>query len=249
MTNVINPFPMRDPESNTRLIEMGRKLREARKRVPLSQADLGERVGVAQSVVSDWERGELESWRDYTDLLSRALSVGPGFFSAVTTSARGLSIVTELEVVGEVQGGTFRSAIEYTVEERFKLPAIPTPAYERVARRYLKVVGDSVNELYPDGTFVCVVSAADTDVRPGDKVVVYAHQGGFSEATIKELRVDPDGRIALWPRSTKPEHQAPIYLSDDDQDGPEIAYVVIGSYRPEDRPPPPIQIPRRAARG
>lgn len=248
MSNVIYPASMKDPESKARLIEMGRKLREARKRVSLSQADLGERCGVAQSVVSDWERGELESWRDYAEQLARALGVGPGFFSTVTTSARGLPIASEFEVVGEVQGGAFRSAIEYTVEERYTLPAIPTPAYERVARRYLKVVGDSVNELYPDGTFVCVVSTDDTDVRPGDKVVVYLNRGGLSEATIKELRVDPDGRLALWPRSTSPAHQTPIYLSDDDQDGPEIAYVVIGSYRLEDRPPPPIQIPRHNAR-
>jgi transcriptional regulator with XRE-family HTH domain len=244
MTVVINRSPMRDPESKARAIEVGRKLREARKRVPLSQADLGERVGVAQSVVSDWERGELESWRDYIEPLARALGVTPGFFSGATTIAGALSFANEIEVVGEVQGGTFKVAIEYSPEERHFLPAIPVPAYERVARRYLKVVGDSVNELYPDGTYVMVVSTADTDARPGDRVVVYARKGELSEATIKEVRVEADGRIALWPRSTHPDHKTPIYLTDEDQDGPEIAYVVVGSYRPENRPPAPLQIPR-----
>jgi phage repressor protein C with HTH and peptisase S24 domain len=111
--------------------------------------------------------------------------------------------------------------------------------------RALKVVGPSVNELYPDGSYVFVVSAADTDVRQGDKVVVFRRQGALCEATIKEVRVDDDGRVVLHPRSTHPDHQEPIYLEPEDQDGPEIAYVVVGSYRPEERPPPPIQIPRR----
>lgn len=100
--------------------------------------------------------------------------------------------------------------------------------------------------LYPDGSFVIVVSSAETDVRHGDRVVVYRSQGELREATIKEVRVEADGRIGLWPRSSHPDHQVPIYLDDNDQDGPEIAYVVIGVYRPEERPPAPVQFKRRA---
>lgn len=246
MMPVVQADGMRDAESQAMLAEVGRRIREARKRVPLSQDELGRRLGVTQSVVSDWERGKLESWKEYLEPLARQLSVTPGYFAAGTTSARGAHPAMELPVVGEVQGGAFRLAVEYSPEARFFLPAIAAPGYDQVMRRYLKVVGDSVNELYPDGTYVCVVSTADTDVRPGDKVVVYSRQGELREATIKEVRVEEDGRIALWPRSTHPDHQAPIYLSDDDQDGPEIAYVVIGSYRPEERPPAPITFRRPA---
>lgn len=225
---------------------IGRRIRDARKKAGLSQADLGERVGVVQSVVSDWERGILESWRDHMEPLTRALKISPVYLVVENEAGPHVQPVGELEVIGEVQGGAFRLAREYPAEERYTVPVLPPPGYERVRLQALKVVGPSVNLIYPDGTFVIVASAHDTDVRDGDRVVVYAHKGEMTEATIKEVRVEPDGRIALWPRSSHPDHQEPIYLSTEDQTGPEIAYVVVGSYRPENRPPPPIAIRRRS---
>lgn len=236
---------MKDGDSKEALKADGLRIRDARKRASLTQDQLAQRLGVKQSVVSDWERGELASWKDYIPELTRALNLLPSYFAAGTTRASESQPVRYAEVVGEVQGGTFRLAVEYPPEDRFMLPAIPSPGYDRVPLRYLRVVGDSVNLLYPDGTFVLVVSTADTDVRSGDRVVVYSRQGELREATIKEIRVEPDGRIALWPRSTHPDHQEPIYLEAEEQDGPEIAYVVVGSYRPEERPPVPIQLAAR----
>lgn len=224
---------------------IGRRIRDARKKVGLSQAELGERVGVVQSVVSDWERGILESWRDHMEPLTRALKISPVYLVVENEAGPDVQPVGEIEVVGEVQGGAFRLAQEYPAEERYSVPVLPPPGYERVELRALKVIGPSVNLIYPDGTFVIVVSSADTDVRDGDKVVVYAHKGEMTEATIKELRIEPDGRIALWPRSSHPDFQEPIYLAAEDQAGPDIAYVVVGSYRPENRPAPPIIIRRR----
>jgi hypothetical protein len=109
--------------------------------------------------------------------------------------------------------------------------------------------GPSVNLLYPDGSFVIVADAADVDVRSGDKVVVYAAQGMLREATIKVVEQLADGRIALWPRSTHPDFQAAIYINPEDpedQDRPIIAYVVVGSFAQETRPPPPIRLGRSA---
>jgi transcriptional regulator with XRE-family HTH domain len=223
----------------------GARIREARKAAGLTQSELGERVGVRQSVVSDWERGGLESWRDYVEAIARATGKPILFFNHGEIFSEHSPPARNIAVVGEVQGGAFRLALEYAPEDRVTVPVAPLPGYEGVQLRALRVVGPSVNELYPDGTFVIVASAADTDVRPGDKVVVYSRQGELREATIKELRVEPDGRIALWPRSSHPDHQAPIYLTDNDQDGPEIAYVVVGSFRQEDRPPPPLKLGKR----
>jgi len=215
----------------------------------LSQAELAKRLSLPQSVISDWERGELQSWRDYVALLSQQLDRPSSYFAAdgETTSSVNTSSVREIPVVGEVQGGAFRMAYEFPPDERpvVAVASAAYPAYAGVQLRALKVVGPSVNELYPDGSYVIVVSAADTDVRSGDKVVVLLRRGGLCEATIKEVRVEDGGRVALWPRSTHPDHQTPIYLDDADQDSPEIAYVVIGSHKAEERPPPPIRIPPR----
>jgi SOS-response transcriptional repressor LexA len=181
--------------------------------------------------------------------LTQHLEVNADYFPRDEVFTGGSSETHEYEVVGQVQGGAFRLAVEFAPEERFTVPALRVPGYEGVAVRALRVVGPSVNDLYPDGTFVIVVSAADTDVRSGDKVVVYDRRGELAEATIKEVRVEADGRIGLWPRSTHPDFQEPIYLAADDQEGPEIAYVVIGSTRIEERPPPPITLGRRKRTG
>lgn len=226
----------------------GLRIREARKAARLSQAKLAEALGLPQSVVSDWERGELQSWRDHLIPLSKALNQDPSFFVAdgETRSSVNTSSVREIPVVGEVQGGAFRMAYEFPPDERMAIPIATAayPSYAGVELRALKVVGPSVNELYADGSFVVVVSAADTDVRPGDKVVVLQRRGGLCESTIKEVGLEGD-KVVLYPRSTHPDHQAPIYLDEADQDSPEIAYVVIGAYRAEERPPPPIQFPKR----
>lgn len=70
--------------------------------------------------------------------------------------------------------------------------------------------------------------------RQDDHVIVYSHHhDGQVEATVKELRIDAQGKRWLWPRSTLPEHQLPI-----DCDNPpegieniEVKGIVIGDYR------------------
>jgi transcriptional regulator with XRE-family HTH domain len=228
----------------------GGRIKAARKRAHLTQGALGERLGVTQSVVSDWERDTLQSWRDYKPQLARALGIPeesledtqlgrPTPSAVVHTSAT----IRGIDVVGEVQGGAFKLALEYPEEDRYQIP-VALQGYEGIRLRALKVLGPSVDQLYPDGTFVIVADAQDTDVRPGDRVVVYRSQGELREATIKEVAVEEGGRVALLPRSNHPDHQDRIYLdvnSPDDQDRPEIAFVVVGSFRKEERPPPPIQ--------
>lgn len=76
------------------------------------------------------------------------------------------------------------------------------------------------------------------DFRPprhGDFVVVYSHHcDGKTEATVKELRIDDEGKRWLWPRSTKPEHQQPVDVDIPHEDirSIEIKGIVIGDYRP-----------------
>lgn len=217
----------------------GARIRAARKAAGLTQAQLAEQMGVGQSVVSDWENDNLQSWRADPDKLALKLSRPRGYFGNVANSSP--IDTTRIEVVGEVQGGSFKAALEIPAEERRSLPVLPIPGYSHVKLVALKVVGPSMDLLYPDGTFVIVASAYDTDVREGDRVVVYQTQGMLREASLKEVRLGAGGKVELWPRSGHPDHQAPIYLDDDDQDGPEIAYVVVGRYAEENRPPAPIQ--------
>lgn len=222
----------------------GERIKAARKAAGLTQAQLGEQMGVTQSVVSDWENDRLASWRSEADKLAVKLGKVKGYFAATLNSPLE---TTGVQVVGEVQAGVFRAALEIPPEDRLILPVLPVPGYAHVPLVALRVVGPSMDLLYPDGSYVIVASAYDTDVRDGDRVVVYRAQGVLREATIKEVRVEADGRVGLWPRSSHPDHQAPIYLDANDQDAPEIAYVVVARYEEERRPPAPIQWRKKRA--
>lgn len=217
------------------------RIRAARKELGLTQAELGVRMGVLQSVVSDWENGKLQSWREHAEKLAKALEKPKGYFAGPQLNAKPTK---GIPVVGEVQAGVFRFALEFPPDERTILPVVALSGVSGVDQVALRVTGPSMDLLYPDGSYVIVIPAGETDVRDGDRVVVYRAQGELREATIKEVRVEGD-RIGLWPRSTHPDHQSPFYLAPSDQDGPEIAYVVVGSFRQEERPSPPLKLNAR----
>ncbi len=227
------------------MLSTGGRIRAARKDAGLTQAELALRMGVTQSVVSDWENAKLASWseRETAEKLATALGKPRGYFAAPQAP---LVSTTGIEVVGEVQAGVFRAALEIPPEDRLKLPVVTLGGAADVDYVALKVVGPSMNELYPDGSFVICIPTFSTDVRDGDRVVVYQRQGDLVEATIKEVHVEPGGRVGLWPRSTDPRYQDPIYLDADDQDGPEIKYVVVYRFAQEERPPPTVRWRRRA---
>jgi SOS-response transcriptional repressor LexA len=223
----------------------GLRIKEARKAARLTQNALAKQLALPQSVISDWENGQLQSWRDHLESLCRALNQPPSYFAAygATQGSVNGNAVRQFPVVGEVHGGNFRMAFEYPQPwETREVAARHLQGYRDL--RWLRVVGDSVNLLYPNGSYVLVAPTSETDVRHGDKVVVFSHLGGLVEATIKELRVE-NGRIVLYPRSTHPDHQTPIYLDAEEQDSPEVAYVVVSSQRDEERPPAPVTIPLR----
>jgi hypothetical protein len=96
--------------------------------------------------------------------------------------------------------------------------------------------GFSMDLEYRPGAVVIWVDFLDyRPPRHEDHVIVYAHNvDGKVEATVKELRIDDDGRQWLWPRSSKPEHQQPIDVANPPADIAtiEIKGIVIGDYRP-----------------
>ena len=110
--------------------------------------------------------------------------------------------------------------------------------YERATLFALKVVGPSVNLVYPPGRYVVVAPAHEAGIRDGDFVVVERAKLDLVEVTIKELRYE-DGKIVLWPRSTDPLYQEPIYLRGDEHDqlAPQIIGVVVADYNKRERPP------------
>lgn len=138
-------------------------------------------------------------------------------------------------VRGEVQAGAFKEAVEWDRDEWFPVD-VPVPSRFQGVARALKVAGPSMNKEFREGSVVIWVKVLDfRSPRDEDYVIVYSYRRDDTvEATLKQLRVLPDGTQWLWPQSDHPAHQAPINPSDPPEDikDIEVIGIVIGDYRP-----------------
>lgn len=140
---------------------------------------------------------------------------------------------TALWVVGTVEAGSFREAVEWD-QSRWYSVDVPIPDRFRKVAKALEVRGNSMNLEYRQGSVVVWVDVLDfRPARDSDHVIVYSSdRNGRIEATIKEYRIQ-DGREWLWPRSDDPKHQLPIDPSNPPDDVREVLVkgIVIGDYR------------------
>ena len=138
-------------------------------------------------------------------------------------------------VVGQVQAGHFLEAVEWDRSHWYSIDVPVAPRFRANAKALL-VAGESMNKEFRDGAIVIWVDMLD--FRPPeheDFVVAYAYSNdGRIEATVKEYRLDDEGRAWLWPKSTEPEFQSPVCLASlpADLDHVEIKGIVVGDYRP-----------------
>jgi SOS-response transcriptional repressor LexA len=141
---------------------------------------------------------------------------------------------TSLWVVGLVEAGAFREAVEWDQSLWYAVD-VPVPDRFRRQAKALEVRGTSMNLEYPEGSIVVWVD--QLDFRPavnGDHVIVYSYAPDDAiEATVKELRV-VEGKRWLWPRSSDPAHQAPVEAENPPANVAriEIKGIVLGGYRP-----------------
>lgn len=145
-----------------------------------------------------------------------------------------------IDVRGSVQAGHWTEAVEWPQGE-WEYVTVPRPPAHK-SYFGLKVKGPSMNKEYPEGTILVCVPIWDyrQAVESGDHVIVRRRNGdGRSEATVKELVIDEDGRYWLWPRSNHPEHQQPIEVpaanveehDAEDEDEIRVTAIVVADYR------------------
>lgn len=222
------------PPINGELIPVGYldQLRALRKRRRLSQAKLAELVGVEQPTIQRWESGNRLPDLDSLHSLAKALGVSPG---SLLDSDVPVSIGPTLFIKGEVAAGVWRSAAEWP-ESDWQTFTGRSDVDAKIEHRFgLRISGDSMDLLYPDGTIVeCVSVFGKAEPTPGKRVVVIRKNEQLEyEATVKEL-VEQDGQLWAVPRSTNPAH-LPINLSEPEPGILEtrVAAVVVASIRPE----------------
>ena len=110
---------------------------------------------------------------------------------------------------------------------------VAAPIRERFG---LRVVGDSMDIIYPPGSILECVRYSGQDITSGKRVIVQrVRDDDRVETTVKEYIVDAAGVPWLVPRSSNPALQAPI-RADKPEPGivtVEIFAIVVASIRPE----------------
>lgn len=204
-----------------------------RKRKGLTQAGLAEVLGVEQPTVQRWEAGKREPDLGQLIQLAAALDVDPG---ALLDPQAAAPIGPKLYVKGEVAAGVWRQAVEAPADEWKSFTGRADCDADLEHRFGLRIIGDSMDMVYPPGTIVeCVSVFGRAEPMPGKRVIVVRTNDDMQcEATVKEL-VEQDGELWLVPRSYNPAHR-PIRLAEPEPGIIEtrIAAVVVSSVRPED---------------
>lgn len=219
---------------NGELIPMGylEQLQALRKKRGWSQAKLAELVGVEQPTVQRWESGKRLPDLDSLQQLAKVLGVTPGSLLDGDTPA---AIGPLLFVKGEVAAGVWRAAAEWP-ESDWETFTGRSDITAQVDHRFgLRIVGDSMDLLYPPGSIVeCVSLFGKAEATPGKRVVIVRKNDRQEyESTVKEL-VEQDGELWAVPRSHNPAHR-PFKLNGSEPGILEtrIAAVVVASIRPE----------------
>lgn len=191
------------------MVSIGKRVSTLRKAAGLNQTELAKKLDVSQAKVSKWES---DTHMPTAEDLQRLAAL----FKVDTKDILGFGTIDPLEgrnveVVGELQAGAFAEALEWQHEDRYLVKVPLDDDLMSVPLQGYIVRGESMNRLYPDGSIVYIAPLhAVGALHDGDIVMVMRRdKHGLVEGTVKEYVVE-DGHKWLWPRSSHPEHQAPI---------------------------------------
>lgn len=211
------------------------KLVAARKRRNITQEVIAERMGVSVPQISRWENGKDGIPSQRLSALSQAYGAPIGELLDEDTDF--LAPGPTLYIKGSVQAGTFLETWE-VMEDDWERYTGRSDISAPLRRRFgLRVVGESMNEIYPPGTILdCVARDPYDDIPNGKRVIVQRRRiGDGIETTVKEYFRDADGIEWLVPRSRNPAFQAPFRCDQpgDDIEAIEVIAIVVASIQPE----------------
>ena len=175
----------------------GDNIARARDAKGWSQATLARVVGTSQQQIGRFEAGQ-DVRASILVRIADALDVSLSYLlgmddAALPAPARGV----DLPLVGRIAAGDPREAIEQSGETVETLASV---AYEHPRAFWLRVSGNSMNRVVPDGFYVLVDPSMA--VRNGDVGVVLVNG---DDATMKRVYVDGK-RVTLHPESYDPDY-------------------------------------------
>ena len=172
-----------------------------RKKLGLTQEELGNYVGVQKSAIAKYENGRIENLKRTTiEKLSELFGILPSELLGISATNNVMSNTTN--VIGVVPAGTPLEAIEDIIGE------IEYPS--RFANKEvfaLQIKGDSMNKVLPDG---CIGLFEKTSTLENGEIGAIMVNG--DDATIKKFYRLTDSYV-LEPVSFNPEHH-PLIIKD-----------------------------------
>lgn len=212
------------------------RLKEFRDRLGLTLEEMSERSGFSVSQLSRWESGKNNIPSERLPEIARSYQCRIGDIFEEEDSPY-VALGPTLYVKGVVQAGHWKDAWEMDQDEweRYTGRAdINIPLRERFG---LRVVGDSMNAVYPSGTVLdCVAFNGEQQIANGRRVIVQRiRNGDETETTVKEYFRDNDGIEWLMPRSLNPQFQQ-SFRADLEEPGisqAQIIAIVVAAIIPE----------------
>ena len=218
----------------------GERLKQARKKAGYTSAQMAaEAMGISPATYAQHENGLRGYPAAKAERYAKFFRVSPEWllYGRSKPEAEAAALGPQLFVKGSVAAGVWLEAWEVPEDEWERFTGRSDVGAPLSRRFGLRVVGNSMDLVYPPGTVVeCVSYDGSAPVPSGKRVVVVRTKlDGTVEATVKELVRDDEGAEWLVPRSSNPSFQA---FRGDRPDEPdiekiEIVGVIVASIRPE----------------
>ena len=146
------------------------------------------------------------------------------------------SAVSMLPLLGKIHAGLWLDTSIFDQDTYRTVPATIDPRYPHASHYCLEVVGDSVDQIYPEGTIVVCVDFAESGLKLKSGQLAHVERrragGQMIEITLKEIKLGSKGEVTLLPRSSNPVHK-PLHLSDSDEsDEIHVRGIVVSGITP-----------------
>lgn len=260
-SNALGHFLLMASDSNYRK-KLGTRIQRVLRMKKCTYEQLADDLGITRSAVGQWISGATSPSQKNLAAIAKWGGVNLNWL------ANGISPMVDVQkindastyqvrtvrVQGEVHAGAW---YDYSPVNIFNVDGDPSldkykpgwavndPDFADLKQFALRIIGNSINKLAPDGHFAVCVNYEDarSSIQDGDVVVVERRRAGLTEATIKIARGEP-GKWELWPHSTDPDHQSHIRLNakdnrdlDNKDTEVEVIALVIGFYGPQGKVP------------
>lgn len=230
--------PMPKPVVN---LQLGQRVREARKAVPMTQAELAKLLNLKQSAITEIEAGRINRPKKLREIAritgrSEAWLLGESNDPNGDTEAPTSTDFVGVPIVGIAEAGIFREVDPFS--DALDPARVSVPRDRRVPQATLKaylVQGDSmVDAGILDGDTVITADFMESGLPLRDNMIVVAQRtrdgGQTFELTVKRVKTYKD-HIELVPCSSNPKYKPFVFknMHDDvgNMDGEEVRVLGI----------------------